>query len=377
MPNALILEKSPYLLQHAHNPVDWLPWSETAFERARRDGKLVFLSIGYSTCHWCHVMERESFENPEIAALMNEHFVSIKVDREERPDVDSTYMSYVVAVTGHGGWPMSVWLTPDRKPVFGGTYFPPEDRTGRAGFPSVLRRLSSLWSQDREAIETSAQNSINILKQVAEAGVAKSDKLPGESVFSAAFDQCARAYDPHLGGFGKAPKFPRAPVYWLLARLHRRLGPESQRGRRCLHMLHYTLGAMAQGGIHDHLGGGFHRYSVDGYWHVPHFEKMLYDQAQLAVNYLEVWQLTGDPMMRTTAEGILDYVRRDLREPAGGFHSAEDADSFISEGDAEKAEGGFYTWTHDEVHELLSPEAARIFCRALLGEAGGERAPGK
>jgi uncharacterized protein len=352
MPNALAQEKSPYLLQHAHNPVEWMPWGEAAFERARREDKLIFLSIGYSTCHWCHVMERESFESSAIAVLMNDNFINIKVDREERPDVDATYMAFVMATTGHGGWPMSVWLTPELKPIYGGTYYPPDDRAGRPGFPTVLRRLADVWKNQRETATEGAERAIDAIKAVHEAAPA-TDKLPGEEVFRVAFEQLARTYDPHLGGFGGAPKFPRASLYLLLARLHRRFGPETQRGQRCLHMLKFTLAAMTQGGIHDHLGGGFHRYAVDAYWHVPHFEKMLYDQAQLAINYIEAWQLTGDPLFRETAESIFAYVLRDLADRAGGFHSAEDADSFVNEGDTEKAEGGFYTWTHDEVHRLL------------------------
>lgn len=360
MPNALAREKSPYLLQHAHNPVEWLPWGDDAFERARREDKLIFLSIGYSTCHWCHVMERESFENDATAALMNELFVNVKVDREERPDVDATYMAFVMATTGHGGWPMSVWLTPELRPIYGGTYYPPEDRTGRAGFPSILRRVAEAWEKDRETIRSGAGRSVEAIASVHETPAALDD-LPGEGAFDTAFEQLARLHDAEHGGFGRAPKFPRASLFTLLARLAERFGAESQRGRRCRHMLVHTLAAMAQGGIHDHLGGGFHRYSVDTWWHVPHFEKMLYDQAQLAVSYLEAWQLTGDPLFRRTCEGIFDYVRRDLTAPEGGFFSAEDADSLPTPDAPEKLEGAFYTWTLDEVERRLPGEAARFF----------------
>jgi uncharacterized protein YyaL (SSP411 family) len=360
MPNSLASETSPYLLQHAGNPVDWMPWGEAAFAKARAGEKLIFLSIGYSTCHWCHVMERESFENEATAALMNEHFVCIKVDREERPDLDATYMMFVMATTGHGGWPMSVWLTPELLPVYGGTYYPPEDRSGRAGFPTVLRRVAKAWDEQRDDIRAGAAKALELIS-TAHHPRGRAEALPGEDVFVAAFEQSARAYDPDFGGFGAPPKFPRASLFLLLARLASRFGAGSQRGQRCGHMLAHTLAAMAQGGLHDHLGGGFHRYSVDGYWHVPHFEKMLYDQAQLAVNYLEAWQLTGDPLFRGVAERTLDYVRRDLTDPDGGFHSAEDADSLPEAGAAEKVEGGFYTWTRDEIERRLRPELARFF----------------
>ncbi|MGI8602623.1 MAG: thioredoxin domain-containing protein [Verrucomicrobiales bacterium] len=375
MANALAQEKSPYLLQHAHNPVDWMPWGEAAFERARREDKLIFLSIGYSTCHWCHVMERESFESDSIAALMNEHFVNIKVDREERPDVDATYMAFVNATTGHGGWPMSVWLTPELRPIYGGTYYPPDDRAGRTGFPTLLRRLAEVWRNERGNVIAGSERAIDMIKAMHEVPE-PTPALPSDDVFAGAFDQLARTYDPNLGGFGRAPKFPRAALYLLLARLHRRFGgASSQRGQRCLRMLNFTLSAMAQGGIHDHLGGGFHRYAVDAYWHVPHFEKMLYDQAQLAVNYIEAWQLTDDPLFRDTAEGIFSYVLRDLTDPLGGFYSAEDADSLINEGDAEKAEGGFYTWTHEEVHRLLSADLAQFFCLYYWVKSEGNARP--
>ncbi len=360
MPNALASEKSPYLLQHAHNPVDWLPWGAEAFARARAEDKMVFLSIGYSTCHWCHVMEHESFENEAIAAQLNADFISVKVDREERPDVDATFMAFVVATTGHGGWPMSVWLTPAGEPVYGGTYFPPQDRTGRAGFPTILRRLAEVWKNDRDQVTTGAARAMAAMRGAEEAATLAAT-VPGEAVFSTAFDQLSRTYDPDLGGFGRAPKFPRPSLFLLLERLARRLGPESPEGKRCRHMADHTLACMALGGLQDQIGGGFHRYSVDAYWHVPHFEKMLYDQAQLAVAYAEAWQAGGNPLFRRTCEDILAYVQRDLTDAAGGFHSAEDADSLLSAAAREKVEGGFYTWALDEVGAWLTAEEAKFF----------------
>ncbi len=374
MANALIHQKSPYLLQHAHNPVDWLPWGDEAFARARAEDKLVFLSIGYSTCHWCHVMERESFENHDIAALLNEHFISVKVDREERPDVDQTYMAYVVATTGHGGWPMSVWLTPDRRPIYGGTYYPPDDRTGRVGFPTVLQRLNEVWKSDRDHVLANAEQAVKALQQMRDEAT-PSDAIPGDDVFRTAFEQMSRMFDDRLGGFGRAPKFPRASLFFLLSRLAARFGPESPDGRRCVAMLEKTLTAMAHGGLHDHLGGGFHRYSVDAYWHVPHYEKMLYDQAQLAISYLEAWQITGRDLFREALMGVLRYVERDMRSPEGGFYSAEDADSLLKEGDAEKHEGAFYTWTHREIVALLPPEVERAFSFHYWIRPGGNARP--
>ena len=321
--NRLIQEKSPYLQQHAHNPVDWYPWGNEAFEKARREDKPIFLSIGYSTCHWCHVMEHESFENEEIAALVNRWFIPIKVDREERPDIDRIYMNYVQATTGGGGWPMSVWLTPDLKPFVGGTYFPPDNRYGRAGFPVILERIAQAWQNDRQKILTA---SAGIMEQLrAQAGTSGNgpDRVD-VSVLDSAFNQFRRSFDSKLGGFGAAPKFPRPSVHNFLLRYWKRTGHAEARD-----MVVETLIAMEKGGMNDQLGGGFHRYSVDEYWFVPHFEKMLYDQAQLVISCLEAFQITQDETLSKAARRTLDYVMRDMTAPEGGFYSAEDADSYF------------------------------------------------
>jgi uncharacterized protein YyaL (SSP411 family) len=368
MGNRLAREKSPYLLQHADNPVDWLPWGEEAFAKARTENKPIFLSIGYSTCHWCHVMAHESFENPEVAAVMNREFVNVKVDREERPDVDRVYMMFVQATTGGGGWPMSVWLTPDLKPFVGGTYFPPEDRWGQPGFTKVLERIAAAWKQDHEKISEQGTKIIAALEQSAGAVADPGQKL-GRKTLDAAYQQIARSYDAHEGGFGVAPKFPRPVTLNFLARMYAR-NPQSESGKHALEMNLFTLGKMAAGGMHDHLGGGFHRYSVDAYWHVPHFEKMLYDQAQLAVAYLEAFQITREPIFEETARDTLDYVRREMTAKQGGFFSAEDADSEIP-GSAEhkKQEGAFYVWSQKEVDETLGVSAELFnFHYAVKGE---------
>ena len=352
--NSLSTCTSPYLVQHAGNPVEWYPWGDEAFDRARREQKPIFLSIGYSTCHWCHVMAHESFENPEIAALMNRHFINVKVDREERPDVDRLYMAYVQGLTGSGGWPMSVWLTPDLKPFFGGTYFPPENRHGRAGFPSVLLQLAQLWEQSREKIEQEAIRSLAALQasSVSEARTLGDPKMP----LKQAAEYFQRLYDEEWGGFGSAPKFPRPSVLYFLLRQGRAEGD-----KELLRMVLGTLDHMAAGGIHDHLGGGFHRYSVDRLWHVPHFEKMLYDQAQLANAYLEAWQVTGEKSHATVVHDILGYVRREMTAPEGGFYSAEDADSLLKHGSTEHVEGAFFVWTQEEIESVLQPEDAPLF----------------
>jgi uncharacterized protein YyaL (SSP411 family) len=353
--NRLIHEKSPYLLLHAHNPVDWFPWGEEAFEKARREQKPIFLSVGYATCHWCHVMERESFSDAGIAEIMNQHFVSIKVDREERPDVDRIYMAFVQATTGQGGWPMSVFLTPDLKPFLGGTYFPPQDRGGHAGFRTILLRVAQAWDKNREQIIGSANQVTQALREftVAEKG---SDGRLGEGVLDRTFARFESTYDPIEGGFGTAPKFPRPVVFNFLLRDYARTGRKP-----ALEMTLHTLRAMARGGIHDHLGGGFHRYSTDRAWHVPHFEKMLYDQAQLAVSYVQAYQITHNPLYARTARDILDYVLRDMRSPEGGFFSAEDADSQIEAGRPEHGEGAFYVWKAAEIQEALDEPAAAVF----------------
>ena len=364
--NRLIQEKSPYLQQHAHNPVDWYPWGDEAFEKARREDKPIFLSIGYSTCHWCHVMEHESFENEEIAALVNRWFVAIKVDREERPDIDRIYMNYVQATTGGGGWPMSVWLTPDLKPFVGGTYFPPENRYGRAGFPVVLERIAEAWKSDREKILTTSAGIMDQLRAQSESSTPGADRIDA-TVMDSAFNQFRRAFDSKLGGFGQAPKFPRPSIYNFLLRYWKRTGQEEARD-----MVVETLLAMERGGMNDQLGGGFHRYSVDEYWFVPHFEKMLYDQAQLAISYLEAFQITGEPTLARASRRTLDYVMRDMTSPEGGFYSAEDADSAPDPAyPTKKTEGAFYIWSYQEVVDLLGPERAERFARRYGMERDG------
>ncbi len=359
--NRLAGEKSPYLLQHAHNPVDWYPWGEEAFAKARRENKPIFLSVGYSTCHWCHVMAHESFESEEVAAIMNREFVNIKVDREERPDVDRVYMTFVQATTGGGGWPMSVWLTPDLKPFVGGTYFPPEDRYGQPGFKKVLERIATAWKQDHEKI---AEQGGKIVAALRESQSAAPDQGKIDvAILSAAYQQIERSYDPKEGGFGTAPKFPRPVTLNFLTRFYAR-DSKNESGKHALEMDLFTLRKMAAGGMHDHLGGGFHRYSVDRYWHVPHFEKMLYDQAQLAVAYVDAFQITQDRQYESVARNILDYVARDMTSKEGGFFSAEDADSVVAgiddPGRRKTAEGAFYIWTKKEVDAALG-DAAEIF----------------
>lgn len=341
--NRLGREKSPYLLQHARNPVDWYPWGEEALARARDQHKPIFLSIGYSTCHWCHVMERESFENEEIARLLNQHFVSVKVDREERPDVDRIYMAFVQATTGYGGWPMTVFLTPNLQPFFGGTYFPPEDRAGYPGLRRILMRIAELWAGDRAALESKAGEIFDHLKRALthEPAPRSAPALTSELLMHAARTLKAMA-DRVNGGFGSAPKFPQPSlVRFLIAHAVRFKDAEAAR----LALL--TCDRMAAGGLHDHVGGGFARYAVDAEWRIPHFEKMLYDNAQLAQLYLDAALLSGDARHAATARGILDYVLRDLTHPEGGFYSAEDADS-------EGHEGKFYCWTRTELQALLT-----------------------
>jgi uncharacterized protein YyaL (SSP411 family) len=369
--NRLANEKSPYLLQHAHNPVDWLPWGEEAFEKARRENKPIFLSVGYSTCHWCHVMAHESFEDAATAEIMNRQFVNIKVDREERPDVDRVYMTFVQATTGGGGWPMSVWLTPQLEPFVGGTYFPPEDRFGQPAFRRVLQRIAEAWKNDREKISKQGANIVEALRESA-----REETAAGEvdaSILEEAYQQFARTFDAHEGGFGRAPKFPRPVALNFLTRFHAR-NPDTDSRQHALEMVLLTLRKMAAGGMHDHIGGGFHRYSVDGHWHVPHFEKMLYDQAQLGSAYLDAFQITGDSDFAATARDILDYVGRDMTSPEGGFYSAEDADSPVPvaavydrrepEVDTHRAplqksaEGAFYVWTKQEIDDALGHEAS-------------------
>jgi uncharacterized protein len=354
-PNRLITEKSPYLLQHAHNPVDWYPWGDEAFDAARRENKPIFLSIGYSTCHWCHVMEHESFENDSVAGIMNTYFISIKVDREERPDVDKVYMSAVQAMTGSGGWPLSIFLTQELKPFYGGTYYPPQDAHGRPGFPTVLERIHQVWETEREKVVESGNRLIAILQQEREAD--QEGSAVDETLLKRTYHQLAAQYDPKYGGFGNGPKFPRPVVLNFLFRYYARSKDEE-----ALTMALTTLRAMAQGGMYDHIGGGFHRYSVDAQWRVPHFEKMLYDQAQLVNSYLDAFQITSDESFARTARETLDYVLRDMTDPDGGFYSAEDADSPEPENPAHASEGAFYLWTKKEIENILQTEDAKVFC---------------
>jgi uncharacterized protein YyaL (SSP411 family) len=345
--NRLLRETSPYLLQHAHNPVDWYPWGPEALERAVREDRPLLLSIGYAACHWCHVMERESFENDEIAALMNDHFVCIKVDREERPDLDDIYMAATVAMTGQGGWPMTVFLTPDQRPFFAGTYFPPETRYGKPGFGDLLARVAEVWRDDRAGIEQQASELTSAVRaQLSSVSPAKVSRTLIEPLVQ----QLSSVYDERWGGFGGAPKFPPSPLLRLLLREYAHSGDT-----RALQMARGTLDGMRRGGMYDHVAGGFARYSTDERWHVPHFEKMLYDNAQLARVYVEAFQATGDPDYRRVASETLDYTLRELAAPEGGFYSATDADS-------EGVEGKFFCFTELELHDILGPDLAPTFC---------------
>ena len=364
--NRLADEKSPYLLQHAHNPVDWYAWGDAAFEKARAENKPIFLSIGYSTCHWCHVMERESFESADVAAVLNRDFVPVKVDREERPDVDRIYMNFVQSSTGSGGWPMSVWLAPDLKPFYGGTYFPPDNRYGRPGFKTLLEYIANAWNSDREKILESSRNIVEELKKNTQVQASASGLGADEAAFDSCFQVFRRTYDPAHGGFGQSPKFPRPVAFDFLLRYHVRSG-----NRESLDMSLHTLRQMARGGMYDQLGGGFHRYSVDEHWLVPHFEKMLYDQGQLATSYLEAFQIAGEPELAAAARDIFKYVQRDLTHPGGAFYSAEDADSAIDPAHPhEKGEGAFYIWSDAELREALGAEAD-AFGRAYGVRSGG------
>ncbi len=363
--NHLINEKSPYLLQHAHNPVNWYPWGDEAFERARKEDKPIFLSIGYATCHWCHVMERESFEDPEVAALMNEVFISVKVDREERPDIDGIYMTVCQMLTGSGGWPLTVILTPDREPFFAGTYFPKSSRYGRPGMMDMVPHIQKLWTEKRSDVTSSAEEIISALHRSAQvpAGSALSP-----AVLDKGFSTLSSQFDAVNGGFGTAPKFPTPHQLLFLLRVWHRTGDG-----KALLMVEETLQAMIRGGIFDQVGLGFHRYSTDPEWRVPHFEKMLYDQAMIAMALTETYQATGKAIYRTVATDIYRYVLRDMRDSGGGFYSAEDADS-------EGVEGKFYTWTLTEIRNLLPEDDAEyVITRFNMSESGNfhEAGPGK
>jgi uncharacterized protein len=374
--NRLARERSPYLLQHAGNPVDWYPWGDEAFEKARRENKPIFLSIGYSTCHWCHVMEHESFESREVADALNADFVSIKVDREERPDVDRVYMTFVQSTTGSGGWPMTVFLTPELKPFFGGTYFPPHSKWGRPGFMDLLGELGRVWKHDRQRVDFAAAELFDRLRAVAGAdGRSQAEStVAGTDALAEAVEQYQVAFDRRHGGFGESPKFPRPSELLFLLREHARTGAQPP-----LMMATDTLRAMATGGMRDHVGGGFHRYSVDAAWRVPHFEKMLYDQAQLVLAYLEAAQAlhgsggeSASELFAAVAEDTLTYVLRDMRDPGGAFYSAEDADS-LPPGAMHKKEGAFYVWSDDEIGALLGADADLV--RRRFGIEPGGNAP--
>ena len=336
--NRLAEETSAYLLQHKDNPVDWYAWGPDAFARARAEDRPVFLSVGYSACHWCHVMEHESFEDPETARLLNEHFVCVKVDREERPDVDQIYMQAVQSMTGHGGWPMSVFLTADGVPFYGGTYFPPTDRHGLPAFPRLLRAIAEAWQTRRAEVVESGRS---LVEQLGQTAPPAGPRLLTAELLGAAFQALAREFDDRDGGLGQAPKFPQPMIWEFVLRFWKRTGQP-----RAREMVTTTLTRMARGGVYDQLGGGFHRYSVDGRWLVPHFEKMLYDQGQLASLYLHAYQAFGDDEYRRVAEETLDYLLREMTDPRGGFYAAQDADS-------EGEEGKFFLWTADELRTLL------------------------
>ncbi|XP_031699965.1 spermatogenesis-associated protein 20 [Anarrhichthys ocellatus] len=351
--NRLAEERSPYLLQHAHNPVDWYPWGQDAFDKAKNEDKPIFLSVGYSTCHWCHVMERESFEDEEIGKILSDNFVCIKVDREERPDVDKVYMTFVQATSGGGGWPMSVWLTPDLRPFIGGTYFPPTDHARRPGLKTVLKRIIEQWQNNRPALESSGERILEALKKGTAVAANPGDSPPpATEVADRCFQQLAHSYEEEYGGFRDAPKFP-TPVNLMFLMSYWSVNRSTSEGVEALQMALHTLRMMALGGIHDHVAQGFHRYSTDSSWHVPHFEKMLYDQAQLAVAYVTASQVSGEQLFADVAKDILLYVSRDLSDKSGGFYSAEDADSVPASGGPEKREGAFCIWTASDVRELL------------------------
>ena len=358
MPNALANESSPYLLQHADNPVDWQPWNPQALKKAQQEDKPIFLSIGYAACHWCHVMAHESFEDERVAAILNQHFISIKVDREERPDLDQIYMTAVQALTGNGGWPMSVFLTPDGIPFFGGTYYPPQPRYGMPSFSQVLQAVQDAWKNRRAELMNAGQELIGIIQRQNDSTPSNPSRELKLSTLDTAFHALQNSYDHQHGGWGKAPKFPQPMILEFLLRYDRR-----NSNAQAIQMVMQTLEAMARGGMYDQLSGGFHRYSVDERWLVPHFEKMLYDNAQLARLYLHAWQHTQDTFFRTISEEILDYVLREMSAPSGGFYSTQDADS-------EGVEGKFFVWTPDEIQAILGNEAQAFMAAYAVTQSG-------
>jgi uncharacterized protein YyaL (SSP411 family) len=364
-PNHLIHEKSPYLLQHAYNPVEWYPWCDEAFEKAQRENKPIFLSIGYSTCHWCHVMEKESFEDPEVARLMNDAFVSIKVDREERPDLDHIYMTVCQIMSGGGGWPLTIVLTPEKEPFFSATYIPKHSRFGRAGMVELIPKIKEVWEARRHEVFQSAKSVTNALQRLEQGTSGEAMDRP---VLDKAYEELAKRFDRTYGGFGRAPKFPTAHNFLFLLRYWKRTGEES-----ALAMVEKSLQEIRFGGVYDQVGFGVHRYSTDREWLVPHFEKMLYDQAMLALAFVEAYQATGKDVYAQTAREIFQYVLRDMQSPEGGFHSAEDADS-------EGVEGKFYVWTEEELRHVLDKEEADTLCKVFHVQEGGnfrEEATGK
>ncbi len=353
-PNRLIHEKSPYLQQHAFNPVDWYPWGEEAFQKAREEDKPIFLSVGYSTCYWCHVMEREVFENNELADLMNQYAVNIKIDREERPDVDRIYMKALQAMSGHGGWPMSVFLTHDLKPFYAATYIPPYPKHGIPGFGDVLRAIHNVWKNERDKITETGQQVFDHLARAASPDLPKHEL--DDKILHNGFTRINEAFDPVNGGFGDAPKFPTPVMFNFLFSYYARTGEKS-----AIDMPLFTLRKMANGGIYDHIGGGFHRYATDAKWHVPHFEKMLYDQAQLVSSYIDAYQITGEDFYASVAKDVLNYVKRVMTSPEGGFYSAEDAESAIDpDKPSEKEEGAFYVWEYSELESILTPDETAV-----------------
>ena len=372
--NALIRSRSPYLLQHAYNPVDWMEWGDEAFERAEREDKAIFLSVGYSTCHWCHVMARESFENGRIAEYLNRHFVNVKLDREERPDVDRIYMSFVQSLTGSGGWPMSVWLLPDGQPFYGGTYFPPDDRYGRIGFEKLLIRIQELWTERRGELAEQATRFVEMLSSLPKSSGSEEFLSAGRDVALQVVGELRRSFDPEWGGFGNAPKFPMAANLQFLLAVMESEFDESEK-RNASEMLSITLEKMALGGIYDFVGGGFHRYSVDRYWHVPHYEKMLYDQGQLLAVYAQAGRLFPQAGHERLIGDIVDYLKRDLTADQGGLFAAEDADSEAEDQPGAHAEGAFYVWTDEELKALLSAQEYSILRDAFAITKRGNSPP--